>query len=896
MILKRSSGDASRTPALLRVALGTLAVVFVLGVTFLSGVFADRQGLVDRARTVVGRWDSSSYWNSLAAPALPELTIDMKFRHMEKVRAKREEALQRGILFASDDDFVPAQLRFEGRTIPVKMRLKGDWTDHLDTEKWSFRIKVKGDDQVMGMRRFSIQHPMTRQYVNEWGFLENLRMEGVLSPRYQFVNVILNGDDKGIYALEEFFAKELIESQGRREGVLLVFDESLFWERLGQLEEDYVRYDYAPGPLAPQGFSPHDFRNVLIKTYASRGVEKDPVLARQRDEAVGMLHGFQQGALHASQIFDVPILARYLAVSELWSASHSLGVLNSVFYYNPVTAKLEPVGFDAQPPFKQANELSGQLIALQRPWVRSALDDPVVSRAYVKEVERISSPDYLKEVRGGIGEPFEQYTRALHREWPSLPQPWANLRARQELLKKILEPPTIVQVIIVPDALNGHNASRLDTESSVTVQVANMFGLLTEVFGFKVGEGPVIPAADVVAMDGTAAIYVTDEGSVVLDAKAIEHPLEFVEFSVPIPAASTISSAGGVSPIVVLSRLMGESRIRETPATPYFTISADTAVPTAPTVEQALELHPYLEPTDDASMLWIPPGEWDIDKDLVLPDGIGLYVGPGTTLRFAPSAILLARGLLLFQGTAEEPVVLGPSGSSWAGVVVLGAEKSSLWQHVAVRNTHGIERGGWTLTGGITFYESPVTLSRTRLEGSSAEDAINIIRTSFIFDNIEIAGAESDAFDGDFTQGSITNSSFHDIVGDAIDVSGSTITVEDIVVRNVGDKGISAGESSHVEVTRFQGENVGIGVASKDRSSVSISDSTLRGFVNAGLAAFTKKREYGPASVIAENVTLEGGNNPVLIQEGSWIERDGEYLGGTELDVQALYSAGVLGN
>ena len=55
------------------------------------------------------------------------------------------------------------------------------------------------------MRRFSIQHPATRGYQGEVIFQETLRRLGVLTPRYFFVDVIINGDDIGIMALEEHF-------------------------------------------------------------------------------------------------------------------------------------------------------------------------------------------------------------------------------------------------------------------------------------------------------------------------------------------------------------------------------------------------------------------------------------------------------------------------------------------------------------------------------------------------------------------------------------------------------------------------------------------------------------------------------------------------------------------
>ena len=171
-----------------------------------------------------------------------------------------------------------------------------------------------------------------------------------------------------------------------------------------------------------------------------------------------------------------------------------------------------------------------------------------------------------------------------------------------------------------------------------------------------------------------------------------------------------------------------------------------------------------------------------------------------------------------------------------------------------------------------------------------------MIRTSFNFTDIEVAGAASDAFDGDFTQGFINGSSFYDIAGDAIDLSGSHVRMQDVFLRNVGDKGVSAGEASYVEMIRITGENLGIGLASKDQSSVVISDSTINGFIHAGIAAYTKKREYGPANVVANNVTLKGEGDSLLIQTGSWIERDGEYMEGTDFDVDELYAIGILGN
>ena len=165
----------------------------------------------------------------LSAEKVPQLNIDIKFKHYQKLIAKRDRALESGVLVKEEDDYVPAKIRFKNESYKVKVRLKGDWTDHLEGDKWSFRVHVKGDNHIMGMSRFSIQHPRTRNFESEMLFFEALRREGILVPRYFFVEVAINGKNVGLMALEEHFSKELLETQGRREGVIVRFNEDMFW-------------------------------------------------------------------------------------------------------------------------------------------------------------------------------------------------------------------------------------------------------------------------------------------------------------------------------------------------------------------------------------------------------------------------------------------------------------------------------------------------------------------------------------------------------------------------------------------------------------------------------------------------------------------------------------------
>ena len=151
-----------------------------------------------------------------------------------ELEAVRDAALERGIIEQGEErKMVEAEVRVQGRTHPAKLRIKGDWTDHVEGRQWSYRIKLD-ETTFLGMREFSIQAPRTRGYLWEWLVHEAARRENVLVPRSTFVNVVQNGHALGVYFLEEHFEKELLESQGRREGPIVVWDESTLWSTLLQ--------------------------------------------------------------------------------------------------------------------------------------------------------------------------------------------------------------------------------------------------------------------------------------------------------------------------------------------------------------------------------------------------------------------------------------------------------------------------------------------------------------------------------------------------------------------------------------------------------------------------------------------------------------------------------------
>ena len=191
--------------------------------------------------------------------------------------------------------------------------------------------------------------------------------------------------------------------------------------------------------------------------------------------------------------------------------------------------------------------------------------------------------------------------------------------------------------------------------------------------------------------------------------------------------------------------------------------------------KELLAKYPFLSASPNGDQLLISPGVWDIQGDLVIPENVTLQVAPGTVLRFEPGAVLLAQGAVNLLGTANDPILFTAKDSEkgWGGVVVINAGKESLWKYAKIEQTHGIARQGWILTGGITFFASDITLDHAIIGNNQTEDAINVVHGDFTFINSEFENTFRMLLTAIFRTVKFRDCYFHDIQGDAVDVSGT---------------------------------------------------------------------------------------------------------------------------
>jgi len=324
-------------------------------------------------------------------PDLEQVDITISSKYFNNILIKREEALKLKVLLSNGDDWVKANINWDGETEKCKIRLKGDWTDHLIGQKWSFRINISGGKKINGLTRFSIQNPLSRNYLSEWFLHQILIDENVLTTRYDFINLKINNEIKGLFSMEEHFTDELLIAQSRSKGVIIKFDEGPMWQ---------FRSEKHP---KKEG-KPIWYQSAEIIPFGTKNISTDNKLQQEFLKARDLLHRFQLSKDSIDQIFDIDKMAKFLALIDIFNAYHGLIWHNLRFYYNPESKRLEPIAYDLfteyaseedfNPGFMGLNFLTGVDKGIYFEFGILFTSKDFIDK-YIEYLDKYTSPDFL---------------------------------------------------------------------------------------------------------------------------------------------------------------------------------------------------------------------------------------------------------------------------------------------------------------------------------------------------------------------------------------------------------------------------------------------------------------------------------------------------------------------
>ncbi len=812
---------------------------------------------------------------------LPTFHLEMDTADIISLMNTRKRAFSAGILQTEDDDWVNGFVFSNNKMMKTKLRLKGDWLDHLHGYKWSYRIKLKKSNTWNHMKVFSIQNPMARMGINEWFLHKFMISEGLLTTRYGFTPLTLNSKNMGLYAWEEHFVKQLVESQNRREGPIIRFVENALWD--SRVLNDKGKMNNKKTPV---------FDVAVIEPFSSGKTIGDTVLYNQFLIAQNLMYQYKNRLQKASEIFNVEMLAKYFAVADVFLARHSTIWHNQRFYYNPVLCKLEPISYDCYSDIGIDEQIKNPIYGflhndITQPdeyiIIRELFNDTIFVNQYVNYIEYYSNNDFLDSIFGSYSNQTNYFDSLIRREYYQHTFFEDEIRENAKEIRKIL-PKYKAQISSMKGANKSWENTSFVRNDYDSVLPSFFAPNLVLVYKQKViGDSIQLKVKN----------FFTEPIVIMGVGKANKKIREII---VPVPKlAASKNGKPTETSFMVSSDLINYL---------FFTISSTDKLfaveikqwpepdGAATPLQQLTNLHPFpdtaLIEKIEGKNITIKNKKIVLDHSVIIPSGYILHFNPGTTIDLIENAAFISNSPVDMTGTSSSPITITSSDFTGNGFTILQANGKSKVNNVIFENLNTLNYHNWILTGAVNFYESDVSVTNTKFYRNQCEDALNIIRSEFTIDNSSFDYIYGDAFDGDFCTGEVTNSSFTNIGNDALDFSGSNIVIKNTNITSAEDKGISGGENSKVVVFNTNIKNSNIGLASKDLSIVEVINSKVES-CNYGIVLLQKKPEFGPSVMILKNTIILDSKVKMLIEKNSKVELNDEIIMGTEVNLNKIF-------
>lgn len=274
-----------------------------------------------------------------------------------------------------------------------------------------------------------------------------------------------------------------------------------------------------------------------------------------------------------------------------------------------------------------------------------------------------------------------------------------------------------------------------------------------------------------------------------------------------------------------------------------------------------------------------------------------VLIEPGADFRLCESCSMMFLDGVDMRGEVSKPVSFAPIDRQFGGVFVINqaGERSDI-THMRLQGATGVSNGPYQMDAGLTLYGGSYGLNDVSVSDSRVEDMLHVFKAEASINGLSISGGKSDGLDIDYGTVSLSNSTFHDLGGDAVDTSKTKINLHGIRADQVHDKGVSLGEGSIAMGDDIAVSGASACVVAKDSSvgrfdKVRVSSCSLF-----DVMAYIKKDKFVGGDISIDD--LDHGTLPLRYfeDESSSISINGDNLlpNGTRKQVREFYSSGFM--
>ena len=689
------------------------------------------------------------------------------------------------------------------------------------------------------------------------GFFHELIGEGgLVKLKYKFINLKINGKGEGLYVFEEGFGKILLERNKRRNGPIFSLHEEFSTDTRDAKFEVYNKKYWL------------NHENIKLSEIASQ-----------------KLKDFFEDRKSLEEILDTDKWAWYFAVVDINSYFHGLAAKSVKFYYNTVNGKFEPIGFDGHrmlPNYsKYTTDLDGDPMWRHGPSsfliAKSCkkLDDPKFKNEEASNARRCRRFIYkfFYNQKGEINFDFYNKYRKAILKIASKNFLDIFFKTRENQIKKINS--KIYGDYFFVDHLDSYGPGLYYFTKKDLYNKANFLLASIRVEPEKVFiqqdrqniniQNESINNNNLVIKQlycNKNSSYEQEEVILSVDYNIIYknddkiNLTNYTNANIKCKKALIIDKNSDNNILKIIDTLNTYQKINYKDSyvnryKKYFILNGD-----------------FVELIKNYTL---------ISEDIFIPKDLIVKIFPGQKITLINNAFIFSDSPWLVDGKEEEVFISGKKDNFGGGIVIFKTNLMNKFTNTSFAYLNGTNKNinllaeQYILSGAININQSEVIFEDVKFKAIKAEDALNIINSKFKILNSDFENISSDAIDIDFSVGEILNSNFVNIKNDAIDFSESKAKLSNIEFDHIGDKLVSVGENSIVDINDIVGKDSFVGFASKDGSTLKGNNINFNN-VSIPFSSYIKKSEYDKAILKVNDVRFQNYLVPYLKDQYSLIE------------------------
>jgi len=783
--------------------------------------------------------------------------------------------------------YYKAQLEFGDYKREVKTRYMGDNEWHWLFPQKSWRVKTKSDDPVRDRRAFNLKNSPFKMAVSETIATELAAELGVLTPTVEPVKAMLNGTYNGLYLMWDLADESLLRRARRMPGSIYSGDRS--------------------------GVDKDGVCNLFqVETYWDKKAARNAQMAADRSDIRAYIEAVNASpvAFHefAERHIQMPAMAGYVAIDRALGGQHHDYCHNHKIYFDPYKGRWEPIEWDFgvwflwnDSPSYDINEYPILTRLKQHPEYAHQLTKRLYDllqwltpEEFERRIETLAArvrpalaADGRRDFRDGRAKnklrlkksPSVTYSMQSHQA--DLNHRKKGFRQRTKTLHALFED-CRVQHRLTPSRQGQ------DSPGIATLELAV--------------DGSAAVALHTLLLDADSPVEVYSDSNLNGTLDAQDQRIATSNSTRPTEVSLTETIYPGLRKQTRTSSyrsLYGLFELRPAPLHyRYFlrsngpvravkqlgltntltgkqvTASATTDLAAA---DESFSFHHWRLPRDTAApTASFGPGVVAVTETQRIT-AKNVTIAPGTTFKLGPKASMHFFGKVTAIGTKDQPIRFESANPKrpWGVISIHGqGTKGSRFAHCIWNGGSIARRDLMNRTGMMSVIDTADIVIEDSHIGQNfhGDDAMHwgYVEGGTIR-NCHFEGARSDAFDLDICNGvEIVGCTFVESGNDSIDLMTSKIKIDRCKFLNAGDKGVSVGEGTFLDITSSVFDQCAIGMEIKDSSVATVADNNQFRKCGIGVNLYRKNTRYVAGGTLdAANIDITGSR----IQDIKWDKR-----------------------